>query len=146
MTTSSTHTRRQGLRRLALPVAGGLLLGLALGAVAAWRNPQDPQLVTVLVWAAATGPVLAAALLLFVTDRVRTDAVSKAGAADVERAWAREASETAFLTVMAGSVLTEGLGRSLNLGWLAPIGIVHVLVLGVLSYGASYLWLRHRGA
>ena len=137
---------RSRLRRLALPVAGGAVLGLGLGAVAAWRHPDDSVLVTLVVWTLTTGPVLAMALLLFVTDRAATDAASESGAGDVERAWSRGAAETAFFTVMGGVVLAEGLGGALDVGWLAPVGIAHVLVLGFGSYAASYLWLRHHGA
>ncbi len=84
--------------------------------------------------------------MLFVTDRAATDAADPAGAGDVERAWSREASEIAFLTVMAGALVAEGLGTALHIGWLAPVGISHVLALGFGSYAVSYLWLRHRGA
>ena len=147
MTTPTTRPARSArLRRLAPPLAGGLALGVALGLLASDRNPQDPWLLTVLVWTLATGPVMGAGLLLFVTDRAATDAASQAGAADVERAWSREASEVAFLTVMAGVVVAEGIGTALHIGWLAPVGLVHVLTLGFGSYAASYLWLRHRGA
>jgi hypothetical protein len=147
VTTPTTRPPRSArLRRLAPPLAGGLALGVALGLLAARRNPEDPWLVTVLVWALVTGPVMGAGLLLFVTDRAASEAASRAGAADVERAWSREASEIAFLTVMAGAVVAEGIGTALRVGWLAPVGLVHVLTLGFGSYAVSYLWLRHRGA
>ncbi|MEO5982884.1 MAG: hypothetical protein ABIQ13_11260 [Pedococcus sp.] len=134
------------LRRLAPAVVGGTALGTALGGVAAWRHPDDPWLLTLVVWTLTTGPVLAAALLFFVTDRAATDAASEAGVGDVERAWSREAAETAFFAIMGGTVLAQGLGGALELGWLAPVGIVHVLVLGFGAYAAAYLRLRHRGA
>ena len=127
-------------------MAGGALLGLGLGAVAAWRHPGDPFLLTLVVWTLTTGPVFAMALLLFVTDRRATDAASESGAGDVERAWSREAAETAFFTIMGGVVFAEGVGGALDLGWLAPVGIEHVLALGLGGYAAAYLWLRHRGA
>jgi hypothetical protein len=38
----------------------------------------------------------------------------------------------------------DGVGGALDVGWMSPVGLAHALVLGLGTFGASYLWQRAR--
>ena len=92
-----------------------------------------------------TWPVLTIALQMLVFDRRATDAEIDRAKDDVERAWFQEAGATAFVTLIGGLSLCPGPRRGLRIPWLSPIGLTHVLVLGLGTFALSYLWLRRRG-
>jgi len=77
------------LRTWVPPIAAGLVLAVAAGAAYAWRNPGQPTLLSIVVMAILTWPVLTIALQMLVFDRRATDAEIDRAKDDVERAWFR---------------------------------------------------------
>ena len=134
------------VRRWVPAVVCGLVAALAFAAVVVWRNPDKPVLVSMIVYTFCTWPILTWAFQMLVFDREGTNAEIDAGKETVERAWSREAAETAFFALMGGLLLLDTIGNVFRIGWLDPIGMVHVYVLGLGTYAASYLWLRVRGS
>ena len=122
------------------------VLGLALGLVFGWlmtsRNPDDPASVVVVVAAFTTWPVVAVALQVLWFDRAATGRDIAQGELGVEHAWFQEAAATAFATMIGGLLFLEGVGGALNVSWMAPVGLVHALVLGLGTFAGSYVWLR----
>lgn len=145
----STTTQTKGqtpttARRWAAATLIGLVAAIALGALYSWRNPDQPLAVSLLVMSLMTWPVLTVAFQMLWFDRARTDAEFHRAKDDVERSWVQEASATAFATLIGGLICFEYLGAALRLSWLSPIGLPHVLVLGLGTFALSYLWLRRR--
>ena len=120
----------------------GLALALLFGALMASRNPDDPASVVVVVAAFTTWPVVAVALQVLWFDRAATGRDIAQGELGVEHAWFQEAGATAFATMIGGLLFLEGVGGTLNVSWMAPVGLVHALVLGLGTFAGSYLWLR----
>ena len=120
----------------------GLALALLFGALMASRNPDDPASVVVVVAALTTWPVVAVALQVLWFDRAATGRDIAQGELGVEHAWFQEAAATAFATMIGGLLFLEGVGGALNVSWMAPVGLVHALVLGLGTFAGSYLWLR----
>ena len=120
----------------------GLALALLFGALMASRNPDDPASVVVVVAALTTWPVVAVALQVLWFDRATTERDIAQGELGVEHAWFQEAAATAFATMIGGLLFLEGVGGALNVSWMAPVGLVHALVLGLGTFAGSYLWLR----
>lgn len=151
MDVSGTHdaasaTRGPGVVRRWLPATlAGLVVALAFAALVASRRPDWPAAVALVVFTATTWPVAAVGLQMLWFDRARTDREIAQGELDVERAWFQEAAATAFVTMVGGLVLLDGVGDALDLGWMSPVGLTHALVLGLGTFGLSYLWLRARG-
>lgn len=133
------------LRTWVPAIAAGLVLAVAAGAAYAWRNPGQPRLLSIVVMAILTWPVLTIALQMLVFDRRATDAEIDRAKDDVERAWFQEAGATAFVTLIGGLTCVQALGDAFRIPWLSPIGLTHVLVLGLGTFALSYLWLRRRG-
>lgn len=123
----------------------GLVLGSLFGLLVAWRSGEHPMLLSAVVFALVSGPVIAVGLQALWFDRTETDRAIASGAHDVERAWATEAAATAFWTLMGGLVAMDTIGGALRLSWLSPIGMTHVVLLGAGTFAVSYLWLRRRG-
>lgn len=132
------------LRSWAAATAAGLLLALALGAFYAWRNPERPALVAVIVMTLVSWPIVTAGLQLLWFDRAATDAELDRGKDDVERTWLTEAAANAFFGTLGGLVALDTLGSALRLGWLSPVGLTHVLVVGLGLFALCYLWVRMR--
>ena len=120
----------------------GLALALLFGALMASRNPDDPASVVVVVAALTTWPVVAVALQVLWFDRAATGRDIAQGELGVEHAWFQEAAATAFATMIGGLLFLEGVGGTLNVSWMAPVGLAHALVLGLGTFAGSYLWLR----
>ena len=120
----------------------GLALALLFGALMASRNPDDPASVVVVVAAFTTWPVVAVALQVLWFDRAATGRDIAQGELGVEHAWFQEAAATAFATMIGGLLFLEGVGGALNVSWMAPVGLVHALVLGLGTFAGSYVWLR----
>ena len=120
----------------------GLALALLFGALMASRNPDDPASVVVVVAAFTTWPVVAVALQVLWFDRAATGRDIAQGELGVEHAWFQEAAATAFATMIGGLLFLEGVGVALDVSWMAPVGLVHALVLGLGTFAGSYLWLR----
>lgn len=123
----------------------GLLPALALGCLFAWRGDGGDPLLRLVVMTVVCWPVLAVGAHLLVVDRERVDADVARGEESVERWWSDQAAATAFFATIGGLVLAEGLGRALDVEWLAPVGIWHALLLGLGSYATAYLARRTRG-
>jgi hypothetical protein len=49
------------------------------------------------------------------------------------------------VTLIGGLICVQALGEAFRIPWLSPIGLTHVLVLGLGTFALSYLWLRRRG-
>ncbi len=92
--------------------------GALLGWAAALRTGGDPALY-VPVFAAAAGPVAAAALWLLVLNAAETNRQDAATAADVERAWSLQASAAAFTDLMV--LLAAGIVLQVVTGWAVPL-------------------------
>lgn len=138
----TTAPERPGpARRYVIPILAGLALGLVYGWVVAWRG-TGAFWPTLIVQAAVSTPILAVAVRLFVTDRARLTADTERHAFDVERHWATQAAATSFAVLIGGLVLADTLGEILRIGWLSPVTIDHVLVLGLGTFVVSYLHQR----
>ncbi|CAG7573770.1 hypothetical protein FB554_1933 [Barrientosiimonas humi] len=140
----------QGMTRSArVAVAGGLGLlgGGLLGLLAAVRGGGDDATVLwVVVFALVCGPAVAGLAWMLWLGRAEVAATDRAGRDDVERSWFERAASTAFCCTIGGALLFEGLGRALRVDWLAPVTIVHVLLLAGASFGLAYLQARRAEA
>lgn len=130
------------VRRWARAIVLGAVVALAFGVLLAWRNPERPFWVQVLVFAAVGWPILASALQWLWFDREAVEADLDKGRDSIEHSWHQEAAATSFYTLIGGLIALETVGDVAKLGWLSPIGLTHVLVLGALTYLASLLYLR----
>ncbi|MCC9144767.1 MULTISPECIES: hypothetical protein [unclassified Arthrobacter] len=127
--------------RVAGAVVGGTAAGALLGWAASATSGASP-LVSAAVFAAATGPVLAAALWLLVFNVAETDRVEVESAADVERSWSDAASSRAFVDLMvllAVGVLAETL---LNLDVPLPV----YCAAGLAAWSLRYALLKRRNS
>lgn len=139
----STSTPTQPVvRRWAKAVALGAVLALLFGILIAWRNPERAFWIQVPVFAATSWPIIASALQWLWFDRERVDADLDRGRDSIEHAWHQEAAATSFYTLIGGLIALETLGDVAQLDWLSPIGLVHVLALGGVTYLGSLLYLR----
>lgn len=141
MTAPTPRTLRQWLPATLV----GFLLATAFGAAYAWRNPGRPAVVSLIAMVLVIWPVLTTGLQPLWFDRERTDAEIDRGKEDVERMWITEASSAAFFGTMGGLVALDSLGSLLKISWLSPIGLTHVLVLGLGLFALSYGWVRVKG-
>lgn len=132
------------LRRWLPATLCGLMAATALGAIYAWRNPEQPFALSLVVMLFLCWPILTMGIQMLWFDRAQTDAEIEKGRDDVERAWWTEAAATAFATLIGGLICFEYLGAALKISWLSPIGLPHVPVLGLGTFFASYGWLRAR--
>lgn len=82
---------------------------------------------------------------MLVTDRATTDREIAAHQHDVEASWVKEAGSTAFFVLIGGLIFAETLGDVLRLSWLSPVGLPHVLVLGLGTFAVTY-WYERRSA
>ena len=130
------------VRRWARAIVLGAVLALAFGAFVAWRNPERNFWLQVVVYAATSWPILAAALQWLWFDRETVEADIDKGRDSIEHSWHQEAAATSFYTLIGGLIVFETVGDVAQLHWLSPIGLVHVLALGTLTYLASLLYLR----
>lgn len=130
------------VRRWARATVLGAVLALAFGAFLAWRNPERPFWLQVAVFAATGWPILAGALQWLWFDRKAVEADLDRGRDSIEHSWHQEAAATSFYTLIGGLIVFETVGDVAQLDWLSPIGLVHVLALGALTYLASLLYLR----
>ena len=137
----STPTQ-PSVRRWARAIALGAVLALAFGAFVAWRNPERDFWLQVVVFAATAWPILAGALHWLWFDRQAVEADIDKGRDSIEHSWHQEAAATSFYTLIGGLIVFETIGDVAQLTWLSPIGLVHVLALGALTYLASLLYLR----
>lgn len=135
-------TFRENVRNLVPSAIAGLLSALAFAAIVAWRQPGTSPLVLVTVFTAMTMPVFTIGWSMLWFDRNETRRISDASADTIERSWTSEAASTAFWWVLAGVILLESMGSVLNIGVFAPVGFIHVLVVGGLAYGLSYLHIK----
>ncbi len=142
--TLTTATITTALRKVLPAIAASFPLALAMGALFAWRNPQHPTSVAVTVMAACTWPIIAIALQILWFERSETNSAIESGRADVETAWFHEAAATAFWATMGGLLFLDSFGSALKVAWLSPVGLAHAMILGIGSFGLSYLWLRRR--
>lgn len=130
--------------RIALAGLIGLVAGGGLGLLADTASDADVSpAVWVVVFALVCGPALAAGAWMLWLGRSEVAAVDRAHRDDVERSWSDRAAASAFGTTVGGVVLSEGLGRALDIDWLAPVTIVHVLLLAGASFGVAY-WTARR--
>lgn len=143
---TTTDRNTSFLRSWARAVALGAVLALAFGAVLAWRNPDRPFWLQLAVFTATSWPILTIGLQMLWFDREATDAEIDRESESIEHAWHREAGQTAFYTLIGGLIAMETLGDVAHISWLSPIGLVHVLVLGLVTYAASYLYLRRKNS
>ena len=139
---SMTTPTRPLVRRWARATVLGAVLALAFGALMAWRNPERPFWVQVVIFAATGWPILAGALQWLWFDRETVDAELDKGRDSIEHAWHQEAAATSFYTLIGGLIALETVGDVARIAWLSPIGLVHVLALGGLTYVGSFLYLR----
>lgn len=130
------------VRRWAKAIGFGAVLALAFGAFLASRNPERDFWLQVVVFAATGWPILAGALQWLWFDRKSVEAELDRGRDSIEHFWHQEAAATSFYTLIGGLIALETLGDVAQLDWLSPIGLVHVLTLGALTYLASLLYLR----
>lgn len=146
--TRTDGTARTGARATArrwLPATLlGLLAALAFAGLVASQRPEWPTAVTLVVFTATWWPVLTAGLQLLWFDRARTDREAAQGELSIEHAWFQEAGATAFVAMIGGLLFLDGVGGVLDVGWMSPVGLTHALVLGLGTFGASYLWQRAR--
>ena len=120
----------------------GLARGRVVGLRVASRNPDERASGGVADEACTTWPVVAVALQVLWFDRAATGRDIAQGELGVEHAWFQEAAATAFATMIGGLLFLEGVGGALNVSWMAPVGLVHALVLGLGTFAGSYVWLR----
>lgn len=130
------------VRRWASAVVLGAVLALAFGAFLAWRNPERDFSLQVAVFAATAWPILAGALQWLWFDRKAVEADIDRGRDSIEHSWHQEAAAASFYTLIGGLIAFETLGDVAHLTWLSPIGLIHVLTLGGLTYLGSLLYLR----
>jgi len=142
--TLTTSTITTALPKVLPAIAASFPLALAMGALFAWRNPEHPTSVAVTVMAACTWPIIAMGLQTLWFERNATNTAIESGRADVETAWFHEAAATAFWATMGGLLFLDSFGSALKLAWLSPVGLAHAMILGIGSFGLSYLWLRRR--
>ena len=147
-TGASAARARQGpgvVRRWLPATLVGLAVALAFAALVASRRPDWPLATALVVFTATCWPVVTVGLQTLWFDRARTDREIAQGELSIEHAWSQEAAATAFVTMLGGLVFLEGVGDALDVGWMSPVGLPHALVLGLGTFGLSYLWLRARG-
>lgn len=130
------------VRRWVRAVVLGAVLALAVGTFMAWRNPERDFWLQVAVFAATAWPILAGALQWLWFDRKTVEAEIDRGRDSIEFSWHQVAAATSFYTLIGGLMALETLGDVAQLAWLSPIGLIHVLALGGLTYVASLLYLR----
>ena len=130
------------VRRWARALGLGAVLALAFGALMAARNPEQPFGLQVAVVAATAWPIIAGALQWLWFDRDTVNAEVDRGRDSIEHSWRQEAAATSFYTLIGGLVALDTLGDVARITWLSPIGLVHVLALGGVTYVGSYLYLR----
>ncbi|MGG5258366.1 hypothetical protein [Phycicoccus avicenniae] len=123
----------------------GLAVALAFAGLVVSRRPDWPAAVGLTVFTLTTWPVVTVGLQMLWFDRARTDREVAQGEMSVERTWFQEAAATAFVTLIGGLLFLDGVGDALDVGWMSPVGLPHALVLGLGTFGLSYLWLRARG-
>lgn len=141
----STPTRPL-LRRWSRSIVLGAALALTFGAFMAWRNTERPFWLQLAVFAATAWPVLAAALQWLWFERKSVEADIDRGRHSIEFSWHQEAAATSFYTLIGGLIALQTLGDVAQIDWLSPIGMVHVLTLGGVTYIASLLYLRAKHA
>ncbi|MCA0335744.1 MAG: hypothetical protein LCH66_02565 [Actinobacteria bacterium] len=132
-------------RRWVAPVLISLPLTAALATFVAWRRPDQPFWLVVAVFTVVLLPTVATGLKVLVTDRATTDREIAAHQHDVETSWVKEAGSTAFFVLIGGLIFAETLGDVLRLSWLSPVGLPHVLVLGLGTFAVTY-WYERRSA
>jgi hypothetical protein len=130
------------VRRWARAIVLGAVLALAFGALMAWRNPERPFWLQVAIFAAMSWPIVAGSLQWLWFDRETVEAELDKGRDSIEHSWAQEAAATSFYTLIGGLIVLQTLGDVARIGWLSPIGLVHVVTLGGLTYVGSLLYLR----
>lgn len=135
-------TFRETARNLVPSAIAGLLSAFAFAAIVAWRQHETSPWLIITIYTVMTLPVFTLGWSLLWFDREQTKRESDAGADTIERNWTSEAAATAFWAVMAGVILLESLGGVLDIGLFSPIGWTHVLIVGGLAYGLSYVYLR----
>lgn len=139
--------KNAGIRRLdkRVRVAGAVVGGTAAGALLGWAasvTTGASPLVSAAVFAAATGPVVAAALWMLVFNVEQTERVEAESAADVERSWSDAASSLAFVDLMvllAVGVLAETI---LNLDVPLPV----YCAAGLAAWSLRYALLKRRNS
>lgn len=141
----SSTSRSFTLPAVAASAALGLIAALLLGGLFAWRGDGGDPLLRLAVMTLVCWPALAIGAHLLVVDREATDALDAQGEQSVERWWSDRAAATAFFATMGGLAAAEGIGRALDIGWLAPVGLWHALALGLGSYAIGYARQRARG-
>lgn len=140
----TTSTTRTGVRGWGPAILTAAPIAAGIGAFLAWRNPDLPFWAALAAFAAATWPILAAALQLLWFDRDATNTDLDKQVQSVEHAWHQEAAATAFYTLIGGLIAVDLVGGVAKIGWLSPIGLPHVLILGLGTYALSFLSLRSR--
>ncbi|MCC3278084.1 hypothetical protein LJ754_02780 [Arthrobacter sp. zg-Y40] len=139
--TSETKGGRTRLLTICAAAASGAAAGALLGWAAALRTGGDPALY-VPVFAAAVGPVAAAAFWMLVLNAGETRRLDTASAADVERSWTRDAAAAAFtdlIVLLAAGVVVQAVA-----GWAAPLPLYCAAGLG--AWTLRYAVARHRNS
>lgn len=64
----------------------------------------------------------------------------------VEKRWLLEASSASFFWLAAVLIWVDLVGQMLEIAWLSPMRMYHVLAVAVLVYAANYLLARRKDA
>lgn len=139
--TGKTTSRRLRPLKIGAAAAGGAAAGALLGWAAALQTGGDPA-VYVPVFAAAVGPVAAAAFWVLVLDSAEIRRLDADTAADVERSWSRDAAAAAFTDLMV--LLAAGVVVQAVAGWAVPLPLY--CAAGLAVWTLRYAVARHRNS
>lgn len=123
-------------------IAAGLISALLLASASALRFDDKSTALVMIVFTIAPLPIFVFGWKVLWFERESYRAERKRALENVENQWEKEASSFAFWALSAGLVLSDTLGRGLEIDWLGPITIVHFFVIGGVSFLGYYLWQK----
>lgn len=126
------------LTLLTISVLAGLILGVALGALAALFRPADPTGTIILIFTIVCSPVGAALAWALLVDRCAPSDAPARPEDSIERHWADAAARGAFLDLL----IFCGLGATA----LAITGVefqAHSALTFAIALGGTDFWLRY---
>lgn len=127
-------------------IAAGILASVLWGLIAAWRMPERDPWTVVLVFAALSLPIFIVGFDILWFDRERSETARLREQQNVERIWEQEAAVNGFWALFGGLIFLDNVGRVFDIGWMSPLSTLHVIVVGGIAFGASYVWQkRHQG-
>lgn len=131
--------------RIALCVLVALILGGGVGFAYHLANPHMSLPLVMAVFIPWVGIIPAVATYWLIWPSPKLRAAQRRNEHSVERQWLTDSAADAFWWLLAGMILCVVFGNLFSIGWLAPVGLVQVLVVAALSFGIPYLVRRIRG-